>query len=157
MPSKYLKKFDRLDRAITYQMARWGIPFLRLAMGVVFLWFGVLKLFPGVSPAEPLVTATVTMLPAAIFMPILAVWEMLIGLGFLMGKLLRTTILLLFLQMPGTMSPIFLLPERVFAKFPWALTIEGQYIFKNLVLISAAIVVGSTVRNRRFKLLRKLR
>jgi uncharacterized membrane protein YkgB len=138
-------------------MARWGIPFLRLAMGVVFLWFGVLKLFPGVSPAEPLVTATVTMLPAAIFMPILAVWEMLIGLGFLMGKLLRTTILLLFLQMPGTMSPIFLLPERVFAKFPWALTIEGQYIFKNLVLISAAIVVGSTVRNRRFKLLRKLR
>jgi uncharacterized membrane protein YkgB len=138
-------------------MARWGIPFLRLAMGVVFLWFGVLKLFPGVSPAEPLVTATVTILPAAIFMPILAVWEMLIGLGFLMGKLLRTTILLLFLQMPGTMSPIFLLPERVFAKFPWALTIEGQYIFKNLVLISAAIVVGSTVRNRRFKLLRKLR
>jgi uncharacterized membrane protein YkgB len=157
MPSKYLKKFDRLDRVITYQMARWGIPFLRLAMGVVFLWFGALKLFPGVSPAEPLVTATVTILPAAIFMPILAVWEMLIGLGFLMGKLLRTTILLLFLQMPGTMSPIFLLPERVFAKFPWALTIEGQYIFKNLVLISAAIVVGSTVRNRRFKLLRKLR
>ena len=157
MINEYLEKFDKIDRVITYQMARWGIPFLRLAMGVVFLWFGVLKLFPGVSPAEPLVTATVTILPAAIFMPILAVWEMLIGLGFLMGKLLRTTILLLFLQMPGTMSPIFLLPERVFAKFPWALTIEGQYIFKNLILISGAIVLGSTVRNQRFKLLRKLR
>jgi uncharacterized membrane protein YkgB len=154
MPNEYLEKFDRIDRAITYQMMRWGIPFMRLAMGVIFLWFGALKLFPGVSPAEPLVTATVTILPAAIFMPILAVWEMAIGVGFLTGKLLRTTILLLFLQMPGTMSPIFLLPERVFTKFPWALTIEGQYIFKNLVLISAAIVLGSTVRNRRFKLLR---
>jgi uncharacterized membrane protein YkgB len=154
MQNEYLEKFDRIDRTITYHMMRWGIPFMRLAMGVIFMWFGALKFFPGVSPAEPLVAATVTILPASIFMPILAVWEMAIGIGFLTGKLLRTTILLLFLQMPGTMSPIFLLPERVFTKFPWALTIEGQYIFKNLVLISAAIVLGSTVRNRRFKLLR---
>jgi uncharacterized membrane protein YkgB len=154
MLNKYLTMFDRVDRKITYQMARWGIPVMRLAMGIIFLWFGGLKLFPGLSPAEPLVIATVTIMPSTIFMPILAVWEIIIGLGFLTGKFLRTTILLLFLQMPGTMSPIFLLPDRVFTEIPWALTLEGQYIFKNLVLISAAIVLGSSVRNRRFKLLR---
>jgi uncharacterized membrane protein YkgB len=157
MMTDYFEKFDKIDKAITYQMTRWGIPILRIALGIVFFWFGALKMFLGVSPAEPLISATVTILPIGIFMPILATWEMAIGIGFLTGKFLRTTILLLFLQMPGTMSPIFLLPERVFTDFPFGLTLEGQYIFKNLVLISSAIVIGSTVRNRRFKLLRKFK
>jgi hypothetical protein len=59
---------------------------------------------------------------------------------------LRETLLLMFLQMLGTMTPIILLPEEVFTMFPYGLTLEGQYIFKNLVVISAGIVIGATVR-----------
>ncbi len=127
-------------------MARHAILLLRIGLGVVFVWFGALKLVPGLSPAEELVLATVPYIPGEIFMPVLAVWEILIGLGFLTGRALRLTILLLFLQMPGTLSPIVLLPERVFTDFPFGLTLEGQYIFKNVVLIAAAIVIGATVR-----------
>jgi uncharacterized membrane protein YphA (DoxX/SURF4 family) len=141
--------FDATDMKITHWMARAGIPILRIALGVIFIWFGALKLVPGLSPAEDLVIATVPFIPGSVFMPVLAVWEIVIGLGFVTGRALRLTILLLFLQMPGTMSPIFLLPERVFTAFPYGLTLEGQYIVKNLVLISAALVIGATVRGGR--------
>jgi uncharacterized membrane protein YkgB len=141
--------FDRIDYAITHWMAQHGIAILRVALGVIFIWFGALKLVPGLSPAEDLVLATVPFVPGHVFMPVLAVWEMLIGVGFLTGRALRLTILLLALQMPGTIAPVFLLPERVFTAFPYALTIEGQYIVKNLVLIAGALVVGATVRGGR--------
>jgi hypothetical protein len=79
-------------------------------------------------------------------LPLLAIWESLIGVGLLTGRLLRVTLLLLFLQMPGTMMPLFLFPSETFRAFPYAPTLEGQYIIKNLVLVSAAIVIGATVR-----------
>jgi uncharacterized membrane protein YkgB len=144
-----MRRFDVLDRRITHWMARAGIPILRVALGVVFIWFGALKLFPGMSPAEELVIATVPWIPGSVFLPILAAWEIAIGLGFLTGRALRLTILLLFLQMPGTLAPIVLLPGQVFTAFPFGLTLVGQYIVKNLVLIAAALVIGATVRGGR--------
>jgi uncharacterized membrane protein YkgB len=140
------RQFDTIDTAITGWMARHGITLLRISMGLVFLWFGALKLVPNVSPAEDLIRETITFLPMNVFLPFLAVWEMAIGLGFITGKFMRLTILLLFLQMPGTISPVFLRPDLVWTTFPFGLTLEGQYIVKNLVLISAALVVGATVR-----------
>ena len=62
--------------------------------------------------------------------------------------LIRVSIFLLFIQMPGTFLPLILLPEVCFSNFPFGLTLEGQYIVKNLIIISAALVVGSTVRNK---------
>jgi len=145
----FWRRFDAADTRITRWMARAGIPILRVALGVVFIWFGALKLVPGLSPAEDLVLATVPFLPGHTFMVVLGLWEVAIGIGFVTGRALRITILLLFLQMPGTMSPILLLPDRVFTVFPYGLTLEGQYIVKNLVLISAALVIGATVRGGR--------
>jgi uncharacterized membrane protein YkgB len=142
-------RFDRVDARITRWMARRGITFLRIALGLVFIWFGALKLVPGLSPAEELVRATVPFIPGEVFLPVLGLWEIAIGLGFLTARALRATILLLFLQMPGTLSPIFLLPETVFTAFPFGLTLEGQYIVKNMVLIAAALVIGATVRGGR--------
>lgn len=142
-------RFDAADAAITRWMAGHGITILRIALGVVFVWFGALKLVPGLSPADDLVRATVPFLPGHLFLPFLGLWEIVIGLGFLTGRALRLTILLLFLQMPGTLAPIVLLPERVFALFPAGLTLEGQYIVKNTVLIAAALVIGATVRGGR--------
>jgi uncharacterized membrane protein YkgB len=150
MDIRHLKqRFDALDVAITRWMAQHGVTLLRVALGLVFIWFGALKLVPGLSPAEDLVRATVPFLPGGVFLPILAVWEIAIGLGFVTGRGLRLAILLLFLQMPGTLAPVILLPERVFTMVPWGLTLEGQYIVKNLVLIAAALVIGATVRGGR--------
>lgn len=138
--------FDRLDRSITGLMARYGLPILRVGLGVVFLWFGALKLVPGLSPAEDLVRNTIYFVNPDLFLPFLAVWEMLIGLGLIFGKFMRLTLLLLFAQMPGTAMPLLLLPQVVWTVFPFGLTMEGQYIIKNLVLIGAGLVLGGTVR-----------
>jgi len=138
-------RFDRVDREIARQMNRLGIPTLRIALGVVFIWFGGLKVIGG-SPAAELVASTVYVVSPEVFVPILGVWEVLIGLCLLYRPLIRVGILLLFLQMPGTFLPVILLPEVVFVTFPHELTVEGQYIIKNLVIIGAALVVGGTVR-----------
>lgn len=141
-------RFERLDTWLTRRMAKHGIPLLRISIGIVFLWFGALKLFPGKSPAEELIFGTMDFLPIPLesFMIVLGLWEMAIGLGFITGMFMRATIFLLFLQMPGTISPVILNPDAVFQTFPLILTLEGQYIVKNLVLISGALVVGATVR-----------
>lgn len=145
------QNFNRIDKAITTWMARYGLLLLRVSLGVVFLWFGFLKFFPGLSPAHELATRTIETLTFGLVGPevsiyILAVWECLIGLGLLIGRYMRVTLLLLFVQMMGTMTPIFLFPHEVFMRIPYAPTLEGQYIIKNLVLISAALVLGATVR-----------
>jgi uncharacterized membrane protein YphA (DoxX/SURF4 family) len=76
----------------------------------------------------------------------LAAWEVLIGVGLLSGRFLRITLLLLWLQMAGALLPLVFFPDETFARFPLVPTLEGQYIIKNLVIISAAIVVGASVR-----------
>lgn len=142
---RYQQQFERVDLFIATRMSRWGVPILRWAVSVVFIWFGALKIV-GVSPAAGLVAETVYVVPASVFVPVLGVWEVLIGLCLLYRPLIRLGILLLFLQMPGTFLPIVLLPDVVFTTFPYGLTVEGQYIIKNLVIIGAALVVGGTVR-----------
>lgn len=146
---QFQDRFNEIDKSITNWMADNGIELLRISVGIVYIWFGALKLIPGASPAEPLIRETLSFLPLNFFIPFLALWEIAIGLGFLTGKFMRLTILLMFLQMIGTISPIFLNPDAVFARFPFVLTLEGQYIIKNLVLIGAALVVGATVRGGR--------
>ncbi|WP_255193391.1 hypothetical protein [Natronobeatus ordinarius] len=143
---QYRNRVDELDAAIAAWMDRWGIPVLRVAVAIVFIWFGALKIV-GDSPAAELVAATVYVVPPDLFVPVLGVWEVLIGLSLLYRSLIRLGILLLFLQLPGTFLPIVLLPDVVFHVFPYALTVEGQYIVKNLVIIGAALVIGSTVRS----------
>jgi uncharacterized membrane protein YkgB len=138
--------YKQIDPLITGWMARYGIRMLRYSLAIIFVWFGGLKTL-GMSPAQELVAKTVYWMPPEIFIPILGWWEVLIGLGMLYRPLNRLAIALLFLQMPGTFLPLILLPDICFTVFPFGLTIEGQYIVKNLILISAAIVVGGTVRD----------
>jgi uncharacterized membrane protein YphA (DoxX/SURF4 family) len=126
-------------------MAKWGPPCLRVSLGIVFIWFGILKLL-GMSPAEELVERTVYWFDPVVFVPLLGWWEVTIGVCLLVQPLIRVAILLLFLQMPGTALPLLLLPEGCFTEAPFGLTLEGQYIVKNLVLISAALIIGGAVR-----------
>ncbi|MDX2146529.1 MAG: hypothetical protein SFZ23_03315 [Planctomycetota bacterium] len=141
----------RLDPLITLWMARNGPRLLRVSLGIVFLWFGAIKFVPGLSPADELATRTISTLtlgivPAEVSRPSLALWETLIGIGLISGMFLRATILLLALQMFGTVTPLVLFPGETWHRFPVALTLEGQYIVKNIVLVTAGIVVGATVR-----------
>ncbi|HEX9680388.1 MAG TPA: DoxX family protein [Anaerolineales bacterium] len=143
--------FDAVDRRITATMARYGLTILRVSLGVIFLWFGVLKFFPGLSPAQGLAAQTIQVLSFGRISPgasliLLATWESLIGIGLILGVFLRATLLLLWVQMLGTITPLFLFPDQVFLHVPYAPTLEGQYIIKNIVLISAGIVIGGTVR-----------
>ena len=126
-------------------MDRIGEPLLRWALAVVFIWFGLLKPLDA-SPANDLVKRTIYWLPPETFLPFLGWWEVAIGVCLVVRPWVRVGVLLLFLQMPGTFLPLLLLPEICFERFPVVLTMEGQYIVKNIVLIAAALVVGSRAR-----------
>lgn len=143
--------FNEIDKLITRLMARFGISLLRYSIGFIFIWFGALKYFPGLSPAQELATSTIDLLtfgviPLQVSLIMLATLEVGIGMLMITGKWIRLTIILLFFQMAGTMTPIVLFPELVFNIFPYSLTMEGQYIFKNFVVISSALVIGATAR-----------
>jgi len=150
LPPPRRSALDELDRTISWTLRLWGMPALQLSLGVVFIWFGALKLVD-MSPAAELVRNTVYWWDPNIFLPILGIWEMVIGVCLLVRPLVRVAIPLLLLQMPGTMLPLVLLPEVCFTQVPFGLTLEGQYIVKNLVLVAAALVVGGSLRDRHFR------
>ena len=128
-------------------MERHGYRLLRIAMGIVFIWFGALKPF-GLSPAEAFVAKATAWIPIPGFLYILAAWEVTIGVCFLVERLNRCAVVLLLMHMPGTMLPLLTLPGETFVRSPFVLTLEGQYIIKNLVLIAAGIVIGGQVAPR---------
>jgi len=143
--------FDRIDLKVIGWMSRNGLFLLRISISVIFIWFGALKFFPGASPAESLAFRTIEVLTFGIFgeqtiLYGLAIWEVVIGLGLLTKKFMREILLFMYLQMAGTLTPLFIFPEETFHIFPYSLTLEGQYIVKNLVVNSAGIVLGATVR-----------
>lgn len=144
---RYRDLLDSHEIAISSWMERHGYRLLRIAMGIIFIWFGALKPF-GLSPAEALVARATAWIPIPGFLYVLAVWEVVIGVCFLYQPLVRWAVVLLFLHMPGTMLPLITLPDETWARFPFALSLEGQYIVKNLVLISAGIVIGGQLRHR---------
>ncbi|NLA62181.1 MAG: hypothetical protein GX857_03005 [Bacteroidales bacterium] len=144
---------NKIDTKVTSWMDRNGLFLLRISMGIVFVWFGVLKFFPGVSAAQDLAIRTIEMLtfglvPEVLIINGLALWEVLIGVGLIWGKYMKATLLLLFLQMIGTFTPVFLFPSEVFNHIPYAPTLEGQYIIKNIVIISAAMVLWGRLRKK---------
>jgi uncharacterized membrane protein YkgB len=139
-----------IDRSISTFMHHWGTVALRISLGVIFIWFGILKPL-GLSPAEPLVIATVKWLPlfeGSVWVSLIGWWEVAIGIAFLFRRTIRVAIALLALQMVGTLMPLILLPAVTFqtGHAPYGPTMAGQYIIKNVLIISAAVVIGGTVR-----------
>jgi len=131
--------------------ARNGMNILRVCLGIIFIWFGMLKFFPGLSSAEEIAGRTILKLTFGIVkpgfsMPTLAVWECIIGLGLISRALLRLTLILLYLQMAGTFLPLIFFPHETFNHSLLVPTLLGQYIIKNFVLISGGIVIGATLR-----------
>ncbi|MEM6737146.1 MAG: hypothetical protein AAGC64_11275 [Bacteroidota bacterium] len=146
-----MDKLNGIDRVISDFMKHWGFFAVRLSFAIIFIWFGILKPF-GLSAAEPLVIKTVAwlpFLPPQTWLSIIGWWEVAIGITFLFKATTRIAIGLLFLQMTGTFMPLFLLTEITFQNNNFLLpSIEGQYIIKNLMIISGAMVIGGRVYKR---------
>ena len=143
------KRLESLDASITRALGKIALPLLRISLGIVFVWFGALKVFD-VSPVSDLVARTVYWVDGSWFVPVLGGVEMIIGLGLLSGWGLRVILPLFVAQMAGTFLVMILRPEVAFQDGnPLLLTVEGEFVIKNLVLLSAGLVVGSTVRRLR--------
>lgn len=120
------------------------ITILRIVLGINFLWFGMLKFFPSLSPAEELATITIDwmfqgFIPANISIKLLAMWEILVGIGLIFGILLKYILPLFMLHMSLTFLPLYVFPDITFTQAPYGLTIVGQYIIKNIVFLSLGL------------------
>ncbi|MFM2357812.1 MAG: hypothetical protein RJA61_549 [Candidatus Parcubacteria bacterium] len=135
---------QKIDNSIISTAKKIFIPYSRLALFIVFFWFGILKLID-VSPANPIVSdlleKTLPFISFGQFIIFLGVWEMLIGICFLIPRCERFAILLLVPHMITTCMPLILLPQIAWQSF-LVPTLEGQYIIKNLVIIALAIGIA---------------
>ena len=143
----------RADQLFTGWVAEHGVTVLRISVGIIFFWFGVLKFFPRLSPAEDLAARTIAALSfgivkPAVSVPLIATWECLIGLSLITGQFVRIALVTMFAHMCGTVTPLVLFPHETWTHVPYAATLEGQYILKNMVLVSAAFVVYASVHAR---------
>jgi uncharacterized membrane protein YkgB len=144
------EKYLHLEKKVSFYLKNRAIALLRLSMSLIYIWYGILKI-TGMSPVEELVFRATHWIGTHNFVIILGFFELIIGLFLATKKFLRIGLILLFLQFPGTFLPLFLNPEDCFTLIPFGLTLEGQYIFKNLILISAALVLISSLHNKEFK------
>ena len=130
---------------ITGWLGRRSIDILRISLGLVFLAFGILKFFPGASPAEALVIRTIDTLTLGVVsgqsaLLLTGVMECFIGITLVTGKLLRTGLLVLGFSLVGIMSPLVLFFGDLFPGTP---TLEAQYVFKDIVLAAAGLVIAA--------------
>jgi putative oxidoreductase len=140
-----LRRLETVDRAVRGSLSRLGPPLLRVSLGVVFVWFGMLKVV-GASAVGGLVAATVPF-DASWFVPALGVLEVAIGLAFIAGRFLRLVLPVFALQLGGTLLVLLVLPDVAFEQEnPLMLSLVGEFVVKNLVLLSAGIVVASKVK-----------
>jgi uncharacterized membrane protein YkgB len=143
-----MSQLSAIDDTITRFLGRWSITVLRISVGVVFVWFGALKVF-NVTPVADLVADTVYWADPDWVVPLLGVFEIVVGVSLLARRALRVTLGLFALQMMGTFLVLVVQPDVAFQDGnPLLLTVEGEFVIKNLVLLSAGMVVGATVRRR---------
>ncbi len=119
---------------------------LRWSLGIVYLWFGALKFFPGLSPAEGLAENTIRvltfgMIPDEVSIILLAIWEVGIGLIFFSGRWTRFGVGAAVVHMILTFTPLLFFPAVSFTHAPYGVTLVGQYIVKNLVFLGALAVI----------------
>ncbi|WP_329345335.1 DoxX family protein [Streptomyces microflavus] len=133
--------------SLAHRYTRISPTVLRVCIGLIFCWFGVLKFFPGASAAEDFALGAMTELtlgfvPAPVCLILLAVLETGIGLALLTGFLLRWALAAFFLHMAGVFLSLLVLPDAAWhtAAVP---TLEGQYVIKNIVLVAACLHIAA--------------
>lgn len=140
--------YERLDRLVLGFLRRWAIPALRVSLGIVFVWFGALKVLD-ITPVTDLVAETVYWVDPDWFVPVLGWVELAVGVALMVRRGLRLVLPLFLAQMVGTFLVLVVQPDVAFQDGNlFKLTVEGEFVVKNLVLLSAGLVVGSTVDRR---------
>ena len=121
---------------------------VRIPLFIIFFWFGILKVI-NLSPAQALVVDTVYWMPflsAENWVIVIGCWEMLIAIFFMFKRTTFIAMVFLLLQMSGTFLPLIILPEVTFQDAnPLLPTLEGQYIIKNIIIITAALIIGGSI------------
>lgn len=145
---------SRADVVLTQWLARYSVTLLSVSLGLIFLSFGVLKFFPGLSPTEDLAgriveILTFGLLPKQVGLVAVATLETAIGLCLTTGRWLGFGLLLLGLAMVGILSPVVLLFGELFRGHIYAPTLEGQYVLLDVVLLSAGLVIAARARGAR--------
>ena len=128
------------------QISKSNLNYLRISIGLIYLWFGLLKFFRGYSPAEELAINTIDILtfkliPTPANIILLAAWESLIGILLISGFWVRAALISVFIHLACTFTPLIFFPALSFKHSPYGLTLLGQYIIKNLVILCAAAVL----------------
>jgi uncharacterized membrane protein YkgB len=123
-----------------------SITMLRFSIGIIYLWFGVLKLFYGLSPAEQIASQTIHqltfgLLPDHTAINILALWECALGVSLLICKWMKVVLIMMFTHMTFTFAPFLFFPQQTFMHLPYDFTLLGQYIMKNIIIISSGLVL----------------
>ena len=120
---------------------------VRIPLFIIFFWFGFLKILD-LSPAQQFVQDTVYWMPflsAADWTVVIGIWEVFIAVFFLFKRTTFIAMILLLIQMTGTFLPLVILPDVTFQNSnPLLPTLEGQYIIKNIIIITAALIIGRT-------------
>ncbi|WP_152055437.1 DoxX family membrane protein [Aliarcobacter butzleri] len=132
------------------------IKLMRLSLGIIFVWYGMLKFFPTLSPAEDLAIKTIDimffhMIDGSLSIKLLAILEVAIGIGFLSGYYTKLVTIIFLGHMLCTFAPLFILPELSFTHAPYAFTLVGQYIVKNIVFILVGVMIYQNETKRGYK------
>jgi len=134
-----------------------GNNIIAISIGIVYLWFGILKFFPNLSPAEEVAKDTINilflgMIPSNISIIMLAIWETVIGLLLLTNNYQRLAITLALVHITLTFIPFIVFPDLSFGEVPFSFTLLGQYIAKNIIILSALISLLKRSNETTYKL-----
>lgn len=126
---------------------------LRISIGIIYVWFGALKYFPNLSPADQLAKDTIHvitfgLIPSNVSIILLALWETVLGFVLIIGVWKRAVFYILLLHMFCTFVPLFFFVDVSFTALPYAFTLVGQYIMKNLIIIAAALVLNAHAQGK---------
>ena len=146
--NKLYARLLHIENVLHHHFVARSVAVLRVGVGLIFLGFGVLKYFPGVSPAQNLTEATTHILffgliPGRVCMVFVATLECFIGAALIAGRPMRVALWLLATEFVGILSPLVLLPARLFSGPHHAPTLEGQYVLKDIILVGAAMVIAA--------------
>lgn len=138
-----LQKFRTVEDQVTVELRRISLPLLRCAFGVVFFWFGALKVV-GVSPVGDFVAGTLPWFDRAWLLPVLGLFEMAIGVGMIAGRALFLVCAVLVGHLTGTFLSLLMQSDLIFQDGnPLLLAADGEFVMKNTVFIAAALVLAA--------------
>jgi len=139
-----MTKIDNIGKKVLESFYKYGHDMHRFSLGLIFIWFGLLKPF-GVKTTTSLLAHTIYFFPPETILPLLGWWEVAIGITLIFKPLVNYSIILQFVRIPGTILAFFMHPNVCFVHIPFVPSPEGQYLIKDIIILIAGIAIAGTV------------